>query len=232
MSDDKHDTKNRLLDAAEQLFLSKGFETVSIRELAAAADVNVAAVNYHFQGKDNLYREVIKRRFTSQRDRVLGVLDQVARRHGDRPPLEDVIRSIVSLHLHAALSPQHENTVMCMVVRELHSNTSLITPVFLNEMVRPLFRAFSEMMIKARPSLAQAQIDWIVASIVGQIQHFIMRWHKSRQLLESEDESVQVMLQAFPALGHPVEEYIEQVTDHITRFSTAAIDALHPEVSS
>ena len=84
----------------------------------------------------------------------------------------------------------------------------------------------------ASAAFAQAQIDWIVASIVGQIQHFIMRWHKSRQLLESEDESVQVMLQAFPALGHPVEEYIEQVTDHITRFSTAAIDALHPEVSS
>ena len=57
MSEDKHETKQRLLDAAEVLFAEKGFDGVSIRELAAAADVNVAAVNYHFQGKQNLYRE-------------------------------------------------------------------------------------------------------------------------------------------------------------------------------
>jgi hypothetical protein len=38
-------------------------------------------------------------------------------------------------------------------------------------------------------------------------------------------------LRAFPALGHPVETYISEVTDHVTRFSTAAIDALYPEVS-
>ena len=106
MNCDKCTTKDRLLDAAEELFLSKGFEAVSIRELAAAADVNIAAVNYHFQGKENLYHEVIRRRFTHQRDLVIGMLQRIDEEHDGRPPLEDVVRGIVSLHLSSALSPE------------------------------------------------------------------------------------------------------------------------------
>ena len=50
---DDRQTKDRLLDAAEDLFAARGFAEVSIRELALAADVNIAAVNYHFHGKEN-----------------------------------------------------------------------------------------------------------------------------------------------------------------------------------
>ncbi len=39
------------------------------------------------------------------------------------------------------------------------------------------------------------------------------------------------MVRVFPALGLSVDDYITQVTNHITAFSTAAIDSLYPEVS-
>ena len=58
----------------------KDFENVSIRELAAAANVNVAAVNYHFQGKENLFLEVVQRRFVAQRDRTLAALDALLKK--------------------------------------------------------------------------------------------------------------------------------------------------------
>ena len=50
------DTRNRLLIAAIDAFGRKGYDGASIREIAAAADTNLAGIAYHFGGKDKLYR--------------------------------------------------------------------------------------------------------------------------------------------------------------------------------
>ena len=229
----KPDTKDRLLDAAEELFLEKGFDQVSIRELAAAADVNLAAVNYHFQGKDNLYREVIKRRFTKQRDRILGELEKVrASSAGVRPPVSQVIRSLVFHHLSSALDDRRGGALLMRMQHELHSDSKDTGQLFLREMVAPVFRAYSAALLEACPGLGREQAAWVIASIVGQIHHFLMRWERSRILIAAGDDAVEVMLEAFPALALPKDQYIEQVTEHITRFCAAAVEALYPEVTS
>src|ERR1700682_4102017 len=56
------DTKTRILDAAESLFMEHGFEATSLRSLTTAAGVNLAAVNYHFGTKEVLFRAVLTRR--------------------------------------------------------------------------------------------------------------------------------------------------------------------------
>ena len=58
----RQDTKSRILDAAEKLFGLNGFEATSLRDITAEAQVNLAAVNYHFQSKDSLIDAVIARR--------------------------------------------------------------------------------------------------------------------------------------------------------------------------
>lgn len=55
------DTKSRILDAAESLFVSGGFESMSMRQITTAAGVNLAAVNYHFGSKDALIHAVLAR---------------------------------------------------------------------------------------------------------------------------------------------------------------------------
>jgi TetR/AcrR family transcriptional regulator, regulator of cefoperazone and chloramphenicol sensitivity len=52
-------TRERLLAAATRLFAQHGFGAVSVRDIARAARANVAAVNYHFDGKLGLYRAVV-----------------------------------------------------------------------------------------------------------------------------------------------------------------------------
>lgn len=233
MTDTRPDTKDRLLDAAEELFLDKGFEHVSIRELAAAADVNVAAVNYHFHGKDNLYAEVVQRRFTKQRDLILGELEQIrTATTGVRPTMEQVIRRLVRVHLASALDDSRSTALMKRMLRELYSDSNETTPLFLREMIAPVFAAFSGLVLEAKPGMSRDQVSWAIASVVGQIHHLAMRWERSRLLLAEQDESVEVMMQAFPALRLDQQQYIEEVTDHITRFSAAAIEALYPEVTS
>ena len=54
-------TKARILDAAEALFMEHGFEATSCARITAAAGVNLAAVNYHFGSKEELFQAVLTR---------------------------------------------------------------------------------------------------------------------------------------------------------------------------
>lgn len=56
---DSEKTKTRLIDSAGRLFAEKGFSAVTVREIAAAADTHLSALNYHFNSKAALYREVL-----------------------------------------------------------------------------------------------------------------------------------------------------------------------------
>ena len=56
-------TRNSIIKSAIELFADKGFEGASVRAIVARARVNQAAINYHFDGKDGLYLEVLKMAF-------------------------------------------------------------------------------------------------------------------------------------------------------------------------
>jgi AcrR family transcriptional regulator len=53
-------TRTRILKTAERLFAERGYDATSVRAIVAKARVNQAAINYHFAGKDGLYREVLR----------------------------------------------------------------------------------------------------------------------------------------------------------------------------
>ena len=57
----KTPTKDKILDAAEQLFATKGFAETSMREITSKAGVNLASVNYHFGSKKSLIKAVVDR---------------------------------------------------------------------------------------------------------------------------------------------------------------------------
>src|SRR5712691_4179518 len=73
------DTKTRILDAAEQLFMEHGFEATSLRSLTTAAGVNLAAVNYHFGSKEELFQAVLTRRLDPMNQERVELLDALER---------------------------------------------------------------------------------------------------------------------------------------------------------
>lgn len=229
LSQDRQETKEKLLDAAESLFARKSFDDVSVRELAAAAGVNVAAVNYHFQGKENLFCEVIKRRFVNQRDRALAALNALLNEPDGPGGIAPVIHILVEQYLQGSLQTEEGTPFMMLVTREMHASKGHGDLSFFREMVQPVMQAFSGALLARRPGMTREQVGWCMASIVGQIHHFIMRWHKF-QTLGADSPEGRIMISLFPVLAGTVEEYIQQVTDHVTRFSVAAAESLYPEV--
>src|SRR6185437_4699099 len=80
------DTKTRILDAAEELFTEHGFEATSLRQLTTAAGVNLAAVNYHFGSKEELFQAVLTRRLDPMNQERIELLEALEREAGARPP--------------------------------------------------------------------------------------------------------------------------------------------------
>src|SRR5947209_130826 len=53
-------TRRRILKSASRVFAGQGYEGASIRDIVTKADVNQAAINYHFGSKEGLYRAVLE----------------------------------------------------------------------------------------------------------------------------------------------------------------------------
>src|SRR5580658_9513477 len=85
------DTKTRILDVAEKLFGENGFDATSLRDITTAAEVNLAAVNYHFQSKDSLIDAVIARRIEPVNLRRMAMLDAA----GPHPTIEQILEAFV-----------------------------------------------------------------------------------------------------------------------------------------
>ncbi len=85
------DTKTRILDAAETLFVAGGFESMSMRQITSAAGVNLAAVNYHFGSKDALIQAVLSRRLDPLNEQRVAMLDAFEANLGEQLTCEHIL---------------------------------------------------------------------------------------------------------------------------------------------
>jgi AcrR family transcriptional regulator len=92
----RRETKDKILDAAEGLFADHGFAATSLRQITAEANVNLAAVNYHFKSKEALLSAVIERTLAPINRRRMELLDELeASSRGGPPDLEAAVRAFV-----------------------------------------------------------------------------------------------------------------------------------------
>ena len=90
------ETKDVILDAAEGLFAEQGFAETSLRAITAKAEVNLAAVNYHFGSKEALIEAVFARRVVPMNEERVRRLDRLIAQHtAGRVPTRDLIRAFI-----------------------------------------------------------------------------------------------------------------------------------------
>src|SRR5512135_1854730 len=78
-------TKDRILDVAEALFMEHGYEATSLRSITATAEVNLAAVNYHFGSKEELFEAVLTRRLDPMNQERVDLLTALEREAAPHP---------------------------------------------------------------------------------------------------------------------------------------------------
>lgn len=147
--------RTAILEAAEQLFAAHGYDGVTLRDVTVLAGTNIASVNYYFGSKEDMFREMIGRRFRSLCARQVELL-QAETSQGGRPQLERL--------LDAFGRPFFENTglegdelLRRMIVRTLMETDGLAVRVFKVELL-PGWGEFVKAIGRSRPELTPQQI--------------------------------------------------------------------------
>jgi AcrR family transcriptional regulator len=159
-------TKTKILDAAEKLFGQNGFDATSLRDITAEAQVNLAAVNYHFQSKESLIDAVIVRRLEPVNRRRIELLDTA----GPSPSLEQIIEAFVS----PVLEADALNSVP-MIGRVLSDPAQFAVRVFQKHLA-PVARRFEEALAVAMPGIPAEERFWRLHFMAGVMTHLLTLW--------------------------------------------------------
>src|ERR1700726_4220796 len=103
-------TRTAILSAAERLYADRVLGAVPLRDIVPAADVNLAAVNYHFGSKDELIAELfVTRSIATNRER-LNELKLAEEAGGGRANIDAILRALVGPTLRGCLGPDRERS--------------------------------------------------------------------------------------------------------------------------
>lgn len=142
--------KERLLDEAEALFARKGYDTVSVREITKAAGCNLAAVNYHFGNKRNLYIEVFRCRWVPRARRMQEVAKESLSAQDSPSPIAEV-QALARAFLEGPLSDEERQLHFQLMARELAWPTEAFELVA-DQVMRPFLNELAD---RLRPVLPE-----------------------------------------------------------------------------
>ncbi len=168
-------TKQRLLDAAEQLFALHGLEGISIRAVTQAAGTSVSAANYHFGSKEELLRATLTRRIAALNRRRLERLDALASRPGN-PRLEDVVDAFLRPHFEVRAERVAAGEPVDHVGRfaaRLYAERPLVLDSLKRDLIDPLHARFVDAIARALPGSRPEEAELAVELTLGVMVHAI-----------------------------------------------------------
>jgi AcrR family transcriptional regulator len=197
-------TKDRILDAAERLFAVDGFEATSLRAITAEAQVNLAAVNYHFQSKDALVQAVIGRRMGPVNARRLSLLDAYEA-HAPGTPLQ--LEQILDAFLRPVVEMVggHAREFVPLIGRLYTEPGDFAARVF-KQQFESLAQRFVPAFQLALPDLPRDQLFWRLHFSIGALAHTMaaskmLEIMSSGRCVISDVEGTLAQLKAFIVAG-------------------------------
>jgi AcrR family transcriptional regulator len=199
-------SRSKILAVAEKLFAEKGFASTSIRDITTQAGCNLAAVNYHFGGKDNLYLEVFRHHMEILRDQRIAGIQEVLDSNPQELTLEILIRAFARAFWKPLMNDTDSRLIMQLLTREM-LDLHLPKGMFLRETIIPVKTALKNALLQICPELEEYQAELCIHSIIGQLVHVM----HSRKMFEGVENANLPYLNLNIAL------------DHIATFSAAGI---------
>jgi AcrR family transcriptional regulator len=195
-------TRERIMKAAERLFAERGYDATSIRAIVAKARVNQAAINYHFDGKDGLYREVLRAAFRALTEQQLEHADEMKAMSREAALVEFIRRQ---------LRPLLGRDEYSRHMRILNWETVRPTAVFrklLSEEAAPFMGLAVELVRRFQPEADQRTLVAAAVWLLGQCSVFL----RNREQL------------ADPPLGLELDEAaVEWLAQLVSRWATGGL---------
>ena len=151
------DTRQRLLDAAEWLFIENGYEAMSLRHITSRAGANLAAVNYHFGGKEALIQELLSQRLNRLNQERLQLLSA-----GESLEAGELgATAILGMLFVPAFRLSHGNTsgpAFMRLLGRVYSDPSPFIRNYLDQHYKSISGRFFEAFSKALPALPRHEL--------------------------------------------------------------------------
>jgi len=201
-----HDTKSRILDAAERLFAEEGFSATSHRHITREAGVNLAAVNYHFGSKEELLKAVFARRLAPiNRERLARLEAHLENVAPGTPSVDAVVRAMVEPAFEALEAAGESVQRFMQLVGRTHSETSdQIRLCFLGQF-EEIHQAFLAALGAALPHLEESELMLRYHFTMGSMAHTLAWLGKLRgtgvPAILGDPEALRESLVRFAAAG-------------------------------
>lgn len=151
------ETRERLLDATEWLFIEGGYEGMSLRHITARARANLAAVNYHFGSKEALMQEVLSRRLDRLNRERLQLLSACETQHPDSMSAATVLAMLFIPAFRLGHGNASGPSFMRLLGR-VYSDSSPFIRSYLQAHYRPISGRFFEAFSRALPALPRQEL--------------------------------------------------------------------------
>jgi len=161
-------TKEKILDTAERLIASQGFAATSLRQIISEAQVNLAAVHYHFGSKEELLDQLVLRKVTRVNEEREALLERFERESGGDPvPVEKILAAFFQPMIEAgSRNPQFVRLMGRLIAEGL-------IPSIAEKHFQPTTSRFIAALRRALPHLPEGELFWRVQFMFGAMSHTI-----------------------------------------------------------
>ncbi len=167
---DRRSTRDKILDAAEAVFADKGYNGASTRDIAAAADANLGMIPYYFGSKENLLKEVIKRRALPELEERAAAVKAVLDGAGDTVPDVD---AILRADLEALFRRRRQNATHRRLAGRLSTDPSPEVRRVVNDIYSRDALVFDLALRRACPHLSDEEFYWRFYCLFGAVQYVL-----------------------------------------------------------
>lgn len=166
MATAQFNTKDRILNAAEALFATHGFMATSLREVTSQAQVNIAAVNYHFGSKENLINEVFRRRMDDMSANRIARLEAALAEGKDN--LEGILDAFISPALELAGTT---GTAFIRILARAYVEENEGLREYISKRYGHVLRDFAHALHECLPNLSKQELYWRLDFVAGALTY-------------------------------------------------------------
>jgi AcrR family transcriptional regulator len=165
-------TKERILDTAESLFMEHGFEATGLRQITTDAGVNLAAVHYHFGGKEELFEAVLTRRLDPMNQERVALLDELEAAARSKPlTCEAIIGAMFIPALKLARDKARGGKNFLRLLGRAYADPAPFIRQFLSAEYAPMIARFKAAFGRTLPHLPPRELSWRLHFLMGAMSY-------------------------------------------------------------
>jgi AcrR family transcriptional regulator len=177
----QHETRTRILDAAEELFMQHGFEGTSMRSLTAKAGANLAAVNYHFGSKNALIEAVFRRRLDPMNSARIAELERLEKEAGGRAGVKEgacvalspeaIIRAFIGASLRMIEDTKSGGRNFTRLLGRTYTDPQKPIRALIGQLYAPTMERFKAAFERALPQMPRDELVWRMHFMFGTLAY-------------------------------------------------------------